>query len=229
MNNSKRLINSWTNKKAIFIKRVDSQQGKDVFKINNFLDFKDLTLDEDAEYIIEEEIKQTELFNKINRECVLSLRVITLNYGGDIKILGAFLRVGFGNNKVDNTTSGGIFVRYDFFENKLDKVGYRRWRFGGKTYFKHPNTGFIFENKPLPYPEKVMELVDNVAKAVSDKDLIGWDIAYSDKGPLLIEGNDNPALIGQQINYRGFLNNPWFKNLYKEYFNTDGVLKSKKE
>src|SRR5699024_7825707 len=150
---------------------------------------------------------------------------ITVLKNGEPFILGSYYRTGFGDSTVDNASAGGIMVPYDIHHNKLNGLGYKKWVFGGKSYKKHPNTGYEFKDKPLPYPDKVIDLVKRAALALPDKELVGWDIAYTDHGPLLMEGNDNPALISQQITYKGFLSNPHFKRLYKEYFNTDGTLK----
>ncbi len=46
--------------------------------------------------------------------------------------------------------------------------------------------------------------------------MIGWDVAISENGPLIIEGNDNNSLFMSDIAYGGYLKHPLFKEILEE-------------
>lgn len=222
-NTVKEILSKWIEKEnAIFVKRVDGMLGLAIYKVDSWEAFKKIKF-EKKEYLIEGKIRQIEYLNQVNPNCATSLRLVTILKEGVPYILGSYYRTGIGNNHIDHTTSGGVMVPYDIFSNKLAKYGYQGWSFGGKSLARHPNTGFEFEDKPLPYPEKVIELAKRAALAVPDQHFIGWDISFTEDGPVILEGNTNPSLVGLQIAFRGLLNNALFKELYQKYMNPDGT------
>jgi hypothetical protein len=60
-----------------------------------------------------------------------------------------------------------------------------------------PGTGRRFTGFQLPHWAEVRQLALRAAAAFPWTRTIGWDIAISDRGPVLLEGNDrwDPALI----------------------------------
>ena len=64
----------------------------------------------------------------------------------------------------------------------------------GITYDKHPLTGFDFNSiKKIPYVPEAIEMVKKAALLIPDLRYIGWDVAITDNGPLIIEGNEFPS------------------------------------
>ncbi len=219
----KAILNQWIEKEeAIFIKRVDGMLGMAIYKVDSWESFLEIKFQK-KEYLIEGKIKQIKSLDEVNPNCATSLRLVTILKEGEPFILGSYYRTGIGDNYIDHTTSGGVMVPYDIFQNKLTRIGYQGWEFGGKSFTRHPNTGFEFADKPLPYPEKVIALAKRAALAVPDQTFIGWDIAFTEDGPVVMEGNDNPSLLGLQVAFRGLLNNPHFKELFQKYMNPDGT------
>src|SRR5690606_25811610 len=189
--------------KSLFIKQVDGEGGKSVFKFNDKTNFEDVIIDLNKDYIIEYELIQHDELNKINPYCINTLRVITVNFNGEIKVPDTFFRMGTGKSYVDNGSSGGIFVHYDIHNNSMDKVAYKLPESGGNSYYKHPTSGVKFHQMVLPYPEEVICLVTKAAKLFTDIDLIGWDIAFTPDGPLILEANDNSHIVMMQISCKG--------------------------
>lgn len=199
--------------KAIFVKSVESFGGKGVYRLNESspLNLDELNLQND--YIIEKGLTQHEALNQINPHCVNTLRVISLNRNGEIKIPSCILRMGVDKSYKDNASNGGIFVNYDIKSNKLDKVATKFIYKGGTSLHSHPETKYVFKDKKLPYPDKVVSLVIRAAKVFPDRYIIGWDIAYTPEGPMIIEGNTNPCPVGMQIALRGLRNNKIYDDL----------------
>lgn len=201
--------------KAIFVKSVESFGGKGVYRFNESspLNLDDLNLQND--YIIEKGLTQHSELNRINPHCVNTLRVISLNRNNEIKIPSCALKMGTNKLHNDNISTGGIFTVYNLEENKLDAVASNK---DGKRLYSHPETHYVFKDKSLPYPDKVISLVTKAAKVFPDRYIIGWDIAYTPEGPMIIEGNTNPCPVGMQIALRGLRNNKIYDDLYHEFY-----------
>lgn len=202
---------------SLFIKPTDGIGGKGILKVNKGerISLEDLSIDKD--YIIEQTLVQAEELNQINPFCINTLRVVTVRLGGKIVIPNCFLRIGRGEAYVDNASLGGVFVTYDIDENKLGSTAYQLFKNGAKSFSRHPVSNFIFKGASLPFNDEVRSLVTNAAESFEDIDLIGWDVALTQDGPVIIEGNDNPHIVGMQITSQGLLNNNIYKEIFKEY------------
>ena len=202
---------------SFFVKQIDSQGGADVFKLTkNSLYDNSSRIDIGKDYIIERTLVQHKDISAINPKCINTLRVITIRKGDNIEIASAFLRMGIGDAKTDNASSGGIFVGYDLESNKLDDVAYRKVKYGGESFFSHPNTNFTFKGGKLVFHKETKDILIRAA-LLFDRQLIGWDIAYTPEGPIIIEGNDNPGLDSLQISAKGALSIPIYKEIFKGF------------
>src|SRR5699024_299091 len=110
----------------------------------------------------------------INPSCINTLRVISVRQNDKIYIANCIFRMGVGNVDIDNASVGGIFVNYDIETNTLDKIAHKFFKYGGTSYLKHPDTGFIFDRAPLPYPEKISEIITKAALLFEMHDILGW-------------------------------------------------------
>lgn len=200
---------------SVFIKQVDSEGGKGVFKIEkkNINDIDNIILENN--YIIEESLTQHEEIARINPYCINTLRVITFREGNKVYFPSCFFRMGVGTSFIDNGSSGGIFINYDIHTNKLGKVAYNLFENGGKSYYKHPGTGYEFNGKSLIFSEEIKNILSN-ASLLFNRQMIGWDIAYTPDKPVIIEANDNPHVRMMQITSKGLNANPIYKKIFAD-------------
>lgn len=150
---------------------------------------------------LEQLVHQHPQMNVLCPASVNTMRIMTFNDGGRSEILWMGLRVGNGINAVDNFHAQGMAVAIDMQTGKLkgqaiDKDCVR--------YEKHPTTGVTFDGFQIPDFQAAKELVLKGALE-SDKILvIGWDVALSDNGPVVIEANRRPGFdIVQVLDGRG--------------------------
>ena len=210
----KKLANSY---ESIFIKPTDGAGGKGIIKIDKGEEFDIKEISRSCDYIIEQTLIQNETINKINPHSINTLRVISVRDEGEIIIPNCIFRMGIGKSFLDNASSGGIFITYDIDENRLGSTSYQFFQFGAKSFSKHPISNFVFKDAPLPFNKEVKELITKAAETFKEIDLIGWDVAFTENGPVLIEGNDKPHVTGMQITSHGLLNNEVYKKVFKEY------------
>ena len=63
----------------------------------------------------------------------------------------------------------------------------------------HPNSSVKFDGIQLPYFAEAIEQAIKIHSILREIPVIGWDIAFTEEGPMFIEGNDNIDIsISQQ-------------------------------
>jgi hypothetical protein len=127
--------------------------------------------------------------------------------------IAAILRLGVGRHVVDNASQGGIFVGVDLGTGRLFPQALRFFKHGGDVHAAHPDTGFRFEGTEVPRFPEILAAAEGVA-ALVPHDLIGWDVAVTEAGPVVIEGNARPDLPMMEIGLgRGLMAHPSFRRL----------------
>ena len=156
----------------------------DVISISSFFHEK---LKQGA-FVVEELITQGDEIAVVHPQSVNSFRVVTFTIDNKVYILGVTWRIGTGESIMDNAGAGGIYASIDYQLGVVesDAVDYR-----GKHFNIHPDTGVQIVGYKLPCWNEALLLVHDMATHLPGTTLISWDIAYSDKGWLMIEANDN--------------------------------------
>lgn len=145
---------------------------------------------------LEELVKQHPDMNKLCEKSVNTMRIMTFNDHGKSRIIWMGLRVGNGINSIDNFHAKGMAVNIDINTGKL--VGNAIDK-DLNEYEEHPFTHVKFDGFQIPCFEEAKKMVLE-ASLRSDKILVvGWDVAISDKGPVVIEGNRRPGFDIVQV------------------------------
>ena len=173
-------------------KPVDLQCGKGIEKIDSSKEdgYELYTrLKQNGQTLVEEVVKQSKEMNTLFPTAVNTLRVVTARIDGKTTILFRALRIGNGTNVVDNFNHGGMYTvvnEQGYIEKPaIDKKG--------NIYEAHPVTKTKIAGFEIPDFDKVIEMVTDASKVIPEVGLVGWDIAMTDKGPVMIEGNQLPG------------------------------------
>lgn len=158
-----------------------------------FIDLKDIdentffknTISNGA-FIIEEPIAQGTELKALHPESVNTLRVSTFVLNEEVLINAATLRIGAGPSIVDNAGSGGMYASVDF-ENGIVQTNARTYL--GKEYNIHPDTQVQIVGYKLPDWKRLLETVTSIAKKEKGTNMVAWDLAWSEKGWIMVEGN----------------------------------------
>ena len=139
--------------------------------------------------ILESRVIQHPRMAELCPASVNTVRIATLL--GDKKqgIVYAFLRIGNGK-VVDNVDCGGMAARVDLRSGKLLTVGADKQ---GNTFAKHPITGTPIIGFEIPYFQEAKEMCMKAAQKVPQMRFIAWDVAITENGPVMIEGNSFPS------------------------------------
>ncbi len=186
----------FTNGKVNFIaKPIDGTCGKGIEKINvDETDKKELFnyLIQNKINLLEENITQHDDVNKMYPHSINTIRVITLynNKNNKSTVFSAYFRIGNNNKFVDNFNSGGMVVPIDV---KTGEIKYNALDKDGNLYDKHPMTQTNIKGYVIPKWDEIIKFSKKLALVEKNIGIVGWDIAVTNKGLDVVEGNEFPG------------------------------------
>lgn len=193
-NDGFKILEKFLQKNKVFMEKpVDGLGGGGVKKVSfdtipNIKEYYDYLKENNC--FIEELVIQHKNLNKLCKESINTIRIMTFNDNGNPIILWAGLRIGNGINPVDNFHAGGMGCSIDLNNGKLISNAIDK---DLNEFTKHPKSGLKFIGFQIPYFDEVKELVKK-ASLESDKiKVVGWDVAITPDGPVIIEGNRRPG------------------------------------
>ena len=182
----------------IFAKILEGERALGVKCISSLAELKELQKAWKKEnYILQEKIKQHEEMNRICSYCVNTLRIITVYYNGSAHFLSASLRCGSEKSGfVDNFNCGGyaIGIKEDGF---LGQYAYVKANYESKKIEVHPDSGLKFADFKIPFYKEAIQMICDLHRHFYGVVCIGWDVAITSEGPVVIEGNDNCGFVTQ--------------------------------
>lgn len=178
---------------AFFAKRTGGYGGLDVRRFQYGGEPPEELLRELREssmYCVEQAVTQHPEMNRLCAASVNTVRMVTLATGGEVHLVYSLVRMGSGKNDVDNISSGGMYCPLDgdgviTAEAFCDKTGL--------YYSEHPVSKTRLIGFKIPDFDRAVALVKRAALVVPEVRYVGWDVAFSEGGPLIIEGNTLPS------------------------------------
>ena len=142
------------------------------------------------EGVVEGYVVQHPEMSKYSRKSVNTVRLVSVRAFNKINVLYAAFRMGGGDAVVDNFHAGGVLALIDVNTGKLATEAID---LAGKFYEYHPVTNEKIVGFQIPYWSEVVKLIEEAGHVVEGVGYVGWDIAITENGPILIEGNTAPA------------------------------------
>lgn len=140
--------------------------------------------------LIEEVIIQHPEINKLYDGSVNTLRLFTFNDGEDTYILNSVFKIGNGGC-TDNFSSGSMYT----FVNDRGIVTVPAIDQEDKIYEDHPITQKKIIGFKVPYYKEACNMVKEASELAPTIKYIGWDVAITPDGPVIIEGNSFPGVF----------------------------------
>lgn len=112
-----------------------------------------------------------------------------LDAKGKAHVIKAILRAGVGNSVVDNYCQGGSIYEVDLETGMVSTFG--QSKSNSKCYI-HPGTDIVMLGYRIPNWETVISECEKAAEHLPQIRIVGWDVAVTNDGIELIEGNHNP-------------------------------------
>ena len=182
------------NKESVFAKTPSSFGGQGIveIKITPYINFEALykELIKSGQTLVEEKIIQHEKMSSLHTSSLNTVRVVTLKKDGKIIVISRILRMGQEGNVIDNITSGGIYAPVD----ALGVVSHPAFcDKTGETFKVHPTSKTFLIGFEVPYFKEAIDMVTKIATEETEMNYIGWDVAITPDGPLIVEGNNLPS------------------------------------
>ncbi len=110
-------------------------------------------------------------------------------------VVSAVFRMSIGGNRtVDNLHAGGIASGVDLDTGALSSASNLGMDAKIGWLDRHPDTRVTIVGRKLPLWQETKDLAVKAHRAFDDRVLVGWDIAITDDGPVVVEGNSSPDL-----------------------------------
>lgn len=181
-------------KAGIFVKKVDDFGGSGAakLKLDENTDYPALydQLMANRQFLVDDLIFQHPEMNRLCDSSVNTVRIVTVTTDHGVEVAYTIIRIGRGNGVVDNISAGGMYTLVD--EN--GRLNFPAFCDKDACYYEcHPVTGTRFQGFQIPYFSEAVELVSKAALRIPELRYVGWDVAITEDGPVLVEGNNFPG------------------------------------
>jgi|GEM_PF-516693 len=149
-------------------------------------------------WIAQPKLKTHPTLLPLAQSALITARLTTmLNETGQPEIVTSVLRFPASpDSVVDNIKSGGLMAFIDLETGTLDRACVGR---GLGEVTRHPVSDVVIEDIEIPDFAAAKRLVTRAHDvAFSAYNLVGWDVALAEDGPILLEGNGKPCMIVAQ-------------------------------
>lgn len=140
--------------------------------------------------LLEEFVVQHEDVSKLYPLSVNTYRIVTVLTEGVPHIVYAFIRIGNGGRFVDNINAGGMAAPVNIETGVIEYPAFDK---DSIYYETHPYTNCSIKGYQLPQWDKAVQTVLKAATVVKEVGYVGWDVAATKDGVVLIEGNPFPG------------------------------------
>ena len=164
--------------KGVAIHTSKELRGVDILEFMNRNDY-----DLQEEFIVQ----HTDL-TCLSPSAVNTIRIFTqLDSHDNVCLLGCRLRISV-NSHVDNMAAGNLAASIDEFSGVVNGLGYYSDITKAPEEF-HPVSNIRIPGFQIPFWNDTLQLAKDAALFHKENRSIGWDVAISQDGPTLIEGN----------------------------------------
>jgi uncharacterized protein (DUF3820 family) len=155
----------------------------------------------DDSWLVEARVRQHPFFDRYTDSCTQTVRIVTyITRGGEVEILSAVMKITVAGRYVD--TLGEVGMTASVSEDGVMGRAIKDAPEGGLLYFdRHPETDAAITGEAIPDYDKAVALAIRAQSLVPQLRSIGWDIAITANGPVILEGN---TYWGWYMMQRGF-------------------------
>jgi hypothetical protein len=188
--------------KKIVVKNPESSGGKGVqiFQVlkkedgimigtEELHDFLNNHFKENEYFYFEDFILQHENIANVSPSAVNTIRMISLiNEENRVDIIGSVFRISV-DCPIDNYSAGNLAAEIDIATGIVISGGIRKRSSCDSYHEIHPSTKQQILGLKIPFWNEINQMVTEAALVVPQVRTVGWDIAITPSGPIIIEGN----------------------------------------
>jgi hypothetical protein len=139
------------------------------------------------DFLVQEMIVQHADMAGVHPASVNTIRVVTLRWREEIRVLMTIARFGVGGRINDNLGTGGIACGI----GPDGRLAERAFDIHGNVFAQHPTTGFSFASRlEVPGHARACAFARDLHRQIYHFDIVSWDIAIAPDGePIFLEVN----------------------------------------
>lgn len=130
-----------------------------------------------------------------------TMRMVTIRpLDAEPELVLAIYRMPVGDAAADNFDQGGLAAAVDVATGRLGVAMRKDATQLAAPVERHPTTGAPIAGHPIPCWEAAVALVRRAHRAAAaNVPIAGWDLAITDRGPVLVEANNVPGINLMQM------------------------------
>jgi hypothetical protein len=142
-------------------------------------------------FLVQERLVNDPALRDLAQDALATVRVVTaINEQGEAEAIRAVFRMPSRKGSiVDNYHAGGIAAAVDLATGRLGAATDKGFLKSVGWVDRHPVSGAQIKGRILPRWPDMLALVLKTHRAFADRPIIGWDVALTDRGLVIIEGN----------------------------------------
>ena len=155
-----------------------------------------------GDYIFQQCLESHDKFKKLCGGGLPTVRIVTLDHGDGPEFYRACVKLTGKDNVADNFwRKGNLLAPVNQANGEMD-AALTAMGIDGEFVDSHPDTQQKITGEAVPFWKEACELALEVAGFYKGALLIGFDIAITNKGPVIVEVNNDPHLIMLQAAFR---------------------------
>lgn len=151
-------------------------------------------------FVLEELIEQTEELAALHSQSVNVVRVPTIRIGERIIVYQPWLKIGCGDSFVDNAHAGGLLAGINAETGIIDSQGASEFP---RFYEYHPDSNIRIPGFRIPRWDELLDIAKTLSEKLTSIRYIGWDLALTKNGWVVVEGNFRGEFDWQIFRRRG--------------------------
>lgn len=142
-------------------------------------------------YLVQNRILQHPTLSELHTHSLNTVRIITYRSTDAPEVFLSYLRIACNGEIADNNANARVIVRVDAQSGRCQEAGYAITSDPAIKTTTHPDSHVAFSDVVIPYWDECLSLVKRAHAWLPEMFSIGWDVALTPNGPLLLEGNDD--------------------------------------
>jgi hypothetical protein len=152
-----------------------------------------------CKWVMQPILKAHEAIRAVNSSALNTTRIVTVLDRERPVFLSGFQAFATGSMEIDSWSDGAIYVGLDYHGSCLRGNGFSHPSVTGKTIsVAHPGSGILFDGYHVPFLREAVDICTRAHVYLYNSFIIGWDIAITDDGPLVLEANEKPGMSAVQ-------------------------------
>lgn len=195
--------------RAILTKAIRGSGGAGILFFDDYRSFETaVKSDNIPDSVVQESIAGHEQISQIFPRSLNTMRILAFRgLDGEIVIPAAAQKFGTqSTGRVDNSAAGGLVAEIDVESGTLSPL-VTFDKSGRKLLDQHPDTLVSVKGFEIPYWSRSKQLVIELMRVFPTALHVGWDIAITDSGPIVIEANAHPDPVLLQAYSPALLSN----------------------